>query len=81
MDITNFMSWFLNQAIKIFTWFFTTLENIKFMGTDLLTFSLTILILSSFTMVIFTFSPSVSVLAGKASKSISKKREEKKEHD
>ncbi len=45
MDITNFMTWFVNQVVNIFSWFFGILDNIQFAGTSVLKVSITILIL------------------------------------
>lgn len=45
MDISNFMSWFLNQVVSIFSWFFGILDSITFAGTSLLKVSVTIVIL------------------------------------
>lgn len=36
MDISNFMSWFLSQLLRIFTFTYNTLNNITFGGTSLL---------------------------------------------
>lgn len=36
MDIGNFMSWFIQQVIRIFTFTYNTLNNITFGGTSLL---------------------------------------------
>lgn len=36
MDITYFMSWFLNQVLGIFEFAYNTLNNIEFAGTSLL---------------------------------------------
>lgn len=54
MDITNFMTWFLNQVIRIFTYSYNTLDRITFMGTSLLKVSLTIVILGTLLPVLLT---------------------------
>lgn len=36
MDISYFMTWFVAQVVTIFTWTYTTLNNIEFGGTSLL---------------------------------------------
>lgn len=36
MDISSFMSWFIQQVVRIFTYTYTTLNNITFAGTSLL---------------------------------------------
>lgn len=36
MDISNFMSWFIQQVVRIFQYTYTTLNNITFGGTSLL---------------------------------------------
>lgn len=54
MDITNFMTWFLNQVIRIFTYSYNTLDNITFMGTSLLKVSLTIVILGTLLPILLT---------------------------
>ena len=54
MDITSFMTWFLNQVVSIFTFTYSTLNNITFMGTSLLKVILTIGILSALLPVILT---------------------------
>ena len=46
-DITSFMTWFLNQVISIFSYVFSTLNSITFMGTSLLKVLLTITILGA----------------------------------
>lgn len=54
MDITNFMTWFLNQVIRIFTYSYNTLDRITFMGTSLLKVSLTIVILGTLLPILLT---------------------------
>lgn len=54
MDITNFMTWFINQVVDIFTFVYSTLNDITFMGTSLLKVILTIGILGALLPVILT---------------------------
>lgn len=54
MDITNFMQWFINQVITLFTQIFNLMNSIEFMGTSLLKLILTIVILSTIIPVLFT---------------------------
>lgn len=61
MDISNFMSWFVSQCVSIFGDVYNTLDSITFLGTSLLKFSITILILGSVIGVLFTLSQSMVV--------------------
>lgn len=54
MDITNFMTWFIQQVVKIFTFVYSTLAGITFMGTNLLQVILTITILGAILPVFLT---------------------------
>lgn len=54
MDITNFMTWFIYQVVNIFTFVYSTLNDITFMGTSLLKVILTIGILGALLPVILT---------------------------
>lgn len=36
MDISTFMTWFVTQIVRIFTYTYTTLNSITFGGTSLL---------------------------------------------
>lgn len=80
MDITNFMTWFLNQVVNIFTYVFTTLNNITFMGTSLLKVILTITILGAMLPVLLTITQTQGVKAEKRAYRQAKKqaREERK---
>lgn len=66
MDISNFISWFLNQVRFIFTWVFSTLDNIQFLGTSLLKFILIIFIISVLIPIILTISKSSSSLVSRS---------------
>lgn len=74
MDISGFMSWFINQVIEIFTNCFNILDNIQFGGTSLLRVIITISIIVPLLGVILTISQSVSVI-GQKSERIREKRE------
>lgn len=74
MDITNFMTWFINQAVNMFSWFFNILDSITFMGTSLLKVCITIMILVPLLSVVLTLSTGVSVIGSKSER-IETKRE------
>ena len=77
MDISGFMSWFVNQVITIFTKCFNIMDNLQFGGTSLLKVMITIAILVPLLSVILTISQSVSVI-GQKSERIREKREKAK---
>lgn len=77
MDISSFMSWFVNQVITIFTKCFNIMDNLQFGGTSLLKVIITIVILVPLLSVILTISQSVSVI-GQKSERIREKRERTK---
>lgn len=54
MDISNFMTWFVDQVISIFTWAFNLLDSIQFWGTSLLKLSVTIIIINAMIPIILT---------------------------
>lgn len=62
MDISGFMSWFINQVITIFTKSFNILDSIQFAGTSLLKVIITIAILVPLVGVVLTISKNVSVI-------------------
>lgn len=66
MDITRFMTWFVNQVVSIFTKCFNILDSIKFAGTSLLNVIITIAILVPLVGVVFTISQNVSVIGQKS---------------
>lgn len=78
MDISTFMTWFLNQVVRIFTFTFTTLDSITFMGTSLLKVILTITILGALLPVLLTVVQTQGVKAEKRAYRNSR-REAKKE--
>ena len=45
-DMTQFMTWWLNQVLTILQWLWTELENITFMGTNLLDVLIAIVVIS-----------------------------------
>lgn len=53
-DISDFMSWFVNQVINIFTSCFNLLDSITFGGTSLLNVLITILILIPLLSIVLT---------------------------
>jgi len=61
MDISNFMSWWINQVGRIFTYTFNTLNSIEFAGTSLLKITISITILSALIPVILTIANSKSI--------------------
>ena len=78
MDISDFMAWFLNQVLNMFTWIFNILDNIKFLVTSLLDLIITITVLSFLIPVILTIGKSSSIRSEKVktSKERTKKSEE-----
>ncbi len=45
MDITNFMTWFIQQFLNFISWFFTTLDSISMFGFSMLDFLLAMILL------------------------------------
>lgn len=78
MDISDFMAWFLNQVLNMFTWIFNILDNIKFLGTSLLDLIITITVLSFLIPVILTLGKSNPIRSErvKTSKERTKNNEE-----
>ena len=68
MDITNFMTWFLDQVISIFKFVFNTMDSITFMGTSLLKVVLTIVIISALIPILLTIGKSSRITAERADK-------------
>lgn len=81
MDITSFMTWFISQVVSIFSFMFTTLDSITFMGTSLLKVILTILILGSLLSVVLTLSKSVDYVASKSERSKNRNRGKNEKKD
>ncbi len=46
MDISNFVGWFINQFLTLFTYIFNTLDSITFYGVSLLGFSITCILMA-----------------------------------
>lgn len=59
MDITNFMQWFIQQVVSMFTQLFGILEDIEFMNTNLLQVCVTIIIISAIIPILLTIGTSV----------------------
>lgn len=66
MDITSFMSWFLDQFINLLKWFFDILDHITFFGISLLDFSIAVVIIGVIIPVLLTIASNSSVLAEKS---------------
>lgn len=76
MDITEFMTWFINEIIKLFTGIFNLINNITFAGTSLLKVIITIGILGALIPIILTIAPSGSFSRGEsAGRDIKRARE------
>lgn len=73
MDITNFITWFINQVISIFTKCFNIMDSIQFAGTSLLKVIVTIAILVPLIGVVLTISQNVSVISQKSERIKEKK--------
>lgn len=80
MDITNFMTWFIEQVVDMFTSIFTILDGVEFLGTSLLKVILTILILGSLLSVVLTIGKTSSVVASRADK-VKTKRERNRSNE
>jgi len=80
MDITEFMTWFIDQVVSMFTKIFSILDNIKFMGTSLLNVIVIIAILVPLLSVVLTISNNVSVIGSRAEK-VKESRERKKHNE
>lgn len=63
MDISYFMTWFVSQFISMISHIFTILDSIKFAGTSLLQFCITIVIISALIPVILTIGKTSGVIA------------------
>lgn len=78
-DISNFMTWFIDCCISIFGSFFTTLESIQFLGTNLLQVSITIILLGTLLPVLLTIANSQGL--GRVERSISERSRKKENND
>lgn len=81
MDITNFMTWFLEQVVDMFTAIFIILDSIEFAGTSLLRVILTILVLGSLLSVILTISKSVNYVGGKSERVRSRRSDRRSDNE
>lgn len=66
MDISNFMAWFINQVVNIFSWFFGILDNLQFAGTSVLRVLVTIVILVPLVGVLLTLTRNSNVTVSKS---------------
>ena len=80
MDITYFVTWFIDQVFSIFTKCYSILDNITFLGTSLLRVLVTIMILTPLLSVLLTISKSTSVVGARAEK-VKSKKERTKENE
>lgn len=76
-DITEFMTWFLNQVINIITSGLNILDNITFAGTSVLKVILVILFFSAVIPVILTIASSGVSTADKLYRNIETRPEKK----
>jgi len=60
-DITNFMTWWIQQVANIFTYIFNTLNSITFANTSILKVIINIMILSALIPVILTIAQSKTI--------------------
>lgn len=75
-DISSFMIWFINQVLSIFGSVFSILDGISFLGTSLLKFLLTILIISSIINILLTISKTGSIRSGRVRDNSKDKKED-----
>ena len=54
MDITNFITWFIESILEILTWCFNLLNNITFYNISLLQYIISLLVLGVILEIIFT---------------------------
>lgn len=66
MDISDFMGWFFDQVVTIFSFVYNTLDSITFFNTSLLKVSVTILIFSALIPVLFTIATTHRVNGSKS---------------
>ena len=66
MDISVFMTWFINQVINMFTEIFNTLDSFKFLGTSLLGVIVTIVVLIPLLNIVLTISKSTNFIGSKS---------------
>lgn len=71
-DITNWMSWWVNQCISIFTFTYNTLDSIQFAGTSILRIIIWVAILGAL------FKVALTIPQGIANNSSSERVKEEK---
>lgn len=76
MDISNFMTWFVEQCIRIFTFTYNQLDSIQFGGTSMLRIIIMITILSSLVGVALTIPAGIGRVSSER-----RPRKENKEND
>ena len=82
MDISNFMTWFVSQCVRIFSFTYQTLDNIQFAGTSILKVILYILLLGTILPIILTLpSAMVSAYSVKENKARSKSKSKGESND
>lgn len=81
MDISNFMSWFVSQVVRIFTWCFNTLDSIQFGGTTLLRVLVTIVILVPLLSVFLTLGKNGGIPVARSEKVRSKSEKDDSNND
>ena len=80
MDISNFMTWFINQVINMFTEIFNTLDSFKFLGTSLLGVIVTIVVLIPLLNIVLTISKSTNFIGSK-SEQVKKSKERSNDNE
>ena len=66
MDISNFMTWFINQVVNMFTELFNILDSFKFLGTSLLGVIVTIVVLIPLLNIVLTISKITNFIGSKS---------------
>lgn len=66
MDITNFMTQFINLIVNFFIWAYKELNNITFSGISLLQYIITILVLGVIVEILFTLVSSRSISSSRS---------------
>lgn len=54
MDITDFMTWFINLFVNFLKYIYNTLDSITFAGTSLLKFSIFVVLIFPIITILFT---------------------------
>lgn len=79
MDITNFITWFIAEVVKIFSKMFNILDSITFANTSLLRVIVTIIIISTLLPVIITIVNSPESVGQRSERVGRNSKKEKKE--